>query len=43
MDGDTKKTKVKKPRLKLRVYSQKDAVPGDELSFLNEGNSPFLF
>ena len=37
MENDSKKPKVKKHRLKLRVYSQKDAIPGEELNFLTDG------
>ena len=42
-ENEVKKVKVKKPRLKLRVYSQKDAVGSEELSFVTDGSILVLF
>jgi len=45
MDGDIQKSKAKKPRLKLRVYSQKDAdTLGDSATtFLEDGIFSIFF
>ncbi|XP_076821443.1 uncharacterized protein LOC143468246 isoform X2 [Clavelina lepadiformis] len=40
METEPKRAKLKKPRLKLRVYSQKDAAGNDEIAFLADGTLP---